>query len=171
MGIQIRPSLLLEEGKELLPEEGLYFYIYIYFYWSHLTSIHVFDCSGGVILCAHFYICTMVIWRGNFIVFHHVSWSVISHLCCWFHTQDNCFQVWYWRCYISLKGYGLILMIRISMMILLTSFFVLVLLSSGDVMIFLAWIFVGVLTLICSILVVECIYKVPVDKRVNHWVV
>ena len=47
-------------------------------------------------------------------------------------------------------------------------FFVLRLLSSGDVMILLAGIFVVVLTLIWYIMMVECIYKVTVDNGVNH---
>ena len=50
-------------------------------------------------------------------------------------------------------------------------FFVLRLLSSGDVMILLAGIFVVVLTLIWYIMMVECIYKVTVDNGVNHWMV
>ena len=56
------------------------------------------------------------------------------------------------------------------MLMLLTSVSVLVLLSRGDVMMFLDGIFVALLTLILFILVVECISKVPVDNRVNHQV-
>ena len=61
-----------------------------------------------------------------------------------------------------LELYGLILLTRISMLILLAIVYVLILLSSGAVMIFLDGIFVGVLTLIWSILMVECIFKFPV---------
>ena len=57
---------------------------------------------------------------------------------------------------------------KMSILILLNSVSVLVLLYIGAVMILLACIFVGVLTLIWSILIVECIYKVPVDNRVNY---
>ena len=68
----------------------------------------------------------------------------------------------------SLEGYGLILLTRISMLVLLTSVSLLVLLSSGAVMILLAGIFFGVLTLIWSILMVGCVSKFPVDNRFNH---
>ena len=64
----------------------------------------------------------------------------------------------------SLEGYGLILFT----MFWLTSVSVLVLLSRGDFMIFLAGVFVDVLALIWSILMVEFISKVSVDNRVNH---
>ena len=68
----------------------------------------------------------------------------------------------------SLEEYGLILLTRMSMMILLTSVSVLILLSIGTVTILLAGIFVGVLTFIWSILVVECISKAPVENRFNN---
>ena len=67
-----------------------------------------------------------------------------------------------------LEGYGLILLTRISMLVFLTSVSVLVLLSRGDFMILMAGIFVGVLTLIWSIMIVECISKFSVENRVNH---
>ena len=54
------------------------------------------------------------------------------------------------------------------MMMLLASVSVLILLYSGALIIFLAGIFVGVLTLIWSILMVEFISKVPVDNVVNN---
>ena len=50
----------------------------------------------------------------------------------------------------------------------LTSVYVLVLLSRGDLMILLDGIFVGVLTLIWSFLMVECITKVLVENRFNN---
>ena len=78
------------------------------------------------------------------------------------------FQVWDLICSISLEGYGLIFLTSMSMLMFLTSVSVLVLLSSGTVMIFMDGIFVGVLTFIWSIVMVECIYKVSVDNRVNH---
>ena len=68
----------------------------------------------------------------------------------------------------SLEVSGSILLTRMSMLMLLISVSVMVLLSSGAVMILLAGIFVGGLTLIWSILMVEYIYKVPVDNRVNY---
>ena len=68
----------------------------------------------------------------------------------------------------SLEGSGLILLTKMSILILLNSVSVLVILYIGAAMILLACIFVGALTLIWSILMVECIYKVPVDNRVNH---
>ena len=68
----------------------------------------------------------------------------------------------------SLKGSGLILLTSMFTLIFLTIVYVMVLLSSGAVMILLAGIFVGGLTLIWSILMVEYIYKVPVDNRVNY---
>ena len=54
------------------------------------------------------------------------------------------------------------------MLVLFTSVDMLVLLSNGAVMIFMDGIFVGVLTLIWSILMVECISKVPVDNGINN---
>ena len=67
-----------------------------------------------------------------------------------------------------LEGYGLILLTRMSMLMFLTSVYVLVLLYSGSMVILLAGIFGSVLTLIWSILMVEYISKVPVDNRVNN---
>ena len=67
-----------------------------------------------------------------------------------------------------LEESGLNFLTRMSMLMLLTSVSLLLQLSSGDVMILLAGIFVGVMTLIWSILMVEFIYKAPVDNRVNH---
>ena len=57
---------------------------------------------------------------------------------------------------------------RMSILVLLTIVSGLVLLSRGDLVIFIASIFVGVLILIWSILMVECISKVSVENRVNH---
>ena len=57
----------------------------------------------------------------------------------------------------SLEGYGLILLTRMSILMLLTSVYVMLLLYSGAVMIFLDGVFVGELTLIWSVLMVECI--------------
>ena len=54
----------------------------------------------------------------------------------------------------SLEGYGLILLTRISMLMLLASFAVMILFYSGSVLVLLTGIFVGVLTLIWSILMV-----------------
>ena len=54
------------------------------------------------------------------------------------------------------------------MLMFLTSVSVLILLSSGAVMIFLTGIFVGGSTLIWSILMVECISKVPVENGFNN---
>ena len=56
-----------------------------------------------------------------------------------------------------LEGSELIFLIRMSMLMFLVSVSLLVLLYSGDVMIFLDGVFVGELTLIWSILMVECI--------------
>ena len=52
------------------------------------------------------------------------------------------------------------------MLVLFASFSVITLLSSG-VLVFLTGVFVSVLMLIWSILMVECIYKVPVDNGFN----
>ena len=71
----------------------------------------------------------------------------------------------------SLEGYGLILLTRIYMLMLLASFSMLILLSSGAVLEFLNDIFVGVFTLIWSILMVECISKAPVDNGFNNLMV
>ena len=68
----------------------------------------------------------------------------------------------------SLEGYGLILLTRISVLMLPVSVSVLIMLSIVVVMIFLTDIFVGVLTLIWSIFMVEFISKVPVDNIFNH---
>ena len=68
----------------------------------------------------------------------------------------------------SLEGYGLVLLYRISSLVLLASVSFMVLLSSCAVVILLTRIFVVVLTLIWSILMVECISKVTVDNGVNH---
>ena len=54
------------------------------------------------------------------------------------------------------------------MLILLASVSVLILLSSGAVLVFLTEIFVGVLTLMWSIHMVESISKVPVDNGSNN---
>ena len=71
----------------------------------------------------------------------------------------------------SLEGSGLILLTRISMLKFLASAYVLILLSSGGVLVFLTVFFVGVLKLIWYILIVECISKVPVDNGFNHLMV
>ena len=68
----------------------------------------------------------------------------------------------------SLEKYGLIQFTMIYMLVFLASVSVLILLSCGVLMIFLDGIFVDVLTLIWSILLVGCIPKVPVDKRLYH---
>ena len=69
-------------------------------------------------------------------------------------TKTIFFQVWDQRCSMYLEGSGLILLTRMSMLMLLTSVYVLVLFYRDDLMIFLAGIFVGVLTLIWSIIMV-----------------
>ena len=68
----------------------------------------------------------------------------------------------------SLERSGLILLTRISILILLASVSVLILLSSGAVLVFMSGIVVDVLTLIWSILMVECISKVTVDNGFNN---
>ena len=68
----------------------------------------------------------------------------------------------------SLEGYGLILLTRMSMLMLFTSVSVLILSSSDAVMILPAGFFVDVLTLIWSILMVEFISKVPDYNGINH---
>ena len=68
----------------------------------------------------------------------------------------------------SLEGYGLILLTRISMLMLLAIVSVLILLYSGDVLVFLTGVFAGVLTLIWSILMAKCIPKFSVDNGFNH---
>ena len=35
------------------------------------------------------HICTLILWKGNFIVLHHFALIVLSHLCCWVHIQEN----------------------------------------------------------------------------------
>ena len=67
----------------------------------------------------------------------------------------------------SLERSGLILLTSISMLMLLANVSAMILLSSGTVLVFLTGIFVGVLKLIWSILMVECISKVPVDNGFN----
>ena len=67
-----------------------------------------------------------------------------------------------------LEGSGLMLLTSIYMLMLLTSFSVLLLLYRGNLIIFLAGILVGFLTLIWSIMIVECISKFSTDNRVNH---
>ena len=64
----------------------------------------------------------------------------------------------------SLERSGLILLT----IFWLTSISVLVMLSRGDFMIFLAGISVGVLTLIWYILMVEFISKISIDNRFNY---
>ena len=54
------------------------------------------------------------------------------------------------------------------MLMLLDSVYVLILLSSGAVLVLLAGIFADVLTLIWSILMVEFITKIPVDNGFNN---
>ena len=68
----------------------------------------------------------------------------------------------------SLERSGLVLLNRMSMLMFLTSVSVLVILSSGALMIFMARIFVGLLMLIWSILMAECISKLRVHNRLNH---
>ena len=110
MGIQIGLSLLLGEGKEFLPEEILCFWIYIHFYWSHLALIHVCDCYEGFFLWLPLHVCTIVLWRENFIVFHNIAWAVIF------------FRGNYWRCFMSLEGYRFILSTSMSMLMFLPVF-------------------------------------------------
>ena len=54
------------------------------------------------------------------------------------------------------------------MLIVLASVYMLILLSSGDVLLFLTDIYVGLLMLVWSILMVECISKVPVESGFNN---
>ena len=68
------------------------FWIYLCFYWIPLDVIHVCGCYGGVVLCVTFHIFKMVLWRGNYIGFHHVSLTVLLHLCCWVHIQDSFYR-------------------------------------------------------------------------------
>ena len=56
----------------------------------------------------------------------------------------------------------------IPVLILFTSVSVLVLLSSVNVLVMLTGYFVGVLTLIWSILMMECISKISVDNGFTH---
>ena len=67
-----------------------------------------------------------------------------------------------------LEGYGLILLTRISVLILLASFSVMIMLSNGALLVFLTVILVGMLTLIWSILMVECISKVSAYNGLNN---
>ena len=55
-----------------------------------------------------------------------------------------------------------------SVLILLTSFSALVMLSSVSVLVQLNGVFLGGLTLIWSIMMLECISKIPVDYGYNH---
>ena len=156
-------------GQAIFAWGGPVFGVYICFYWIPLDMIHVCGCCGGVVLWVPFHIFTMVLWRGNSIGFNHVPLTGPSHLCCWVHIQDSFFQVWDWRCPGYLEGYGLILLTRISVLMLLVSVYVMILLFSVAVLVLLNGIFFGVLTLIWSILMAECISKVPVDNGFNHW--
>ena len=61
MGLQIGLSLLLDKGEELLPDEGLCFCMYLYFYWIPLALIHICEFSKGVVLWVTLYVCTMVL--------------------------------------------------------------------------------------------------------------
>ena len=54
------------------------------------------------------------------------------------------------------------------MFMFLASVSVLILLSGGAVLVFWTEHFAGVLTLIWSIMMVECISKIPVDNGFNH---
>ena len=68
----------------------------------------------------------------------------------------------------SLEVSLLMFLTMIYMLIMFTSVSVLILLYSGAVMVLMSVILVGALTLIWSILMVECIYTVPVYNGVNH---
>ena len=68
----------------------------------------------------------------------------------------------------SMEGYGLIMLTKISMLMSLASVSMLIMLSSDAMLGLLTGIFVGALTLIWSILMVECILKVPVDNGFNN---
>ena len=54
------------------------------------------------------------------------------------------------------------------MLIVLASVYMLILLSSGDVLLFLSDTYVGVLMLVCFILMVKFISKVPVENGFNN---
>ena len=71
----------------------------------------------------------------------------------------------------SLEGYGFILLTSIYMLMLLASVSVMLMLSSGTVIGLLTGILFGVLKLISSILMVECISKVPVYNGFNNLMV
>ena len=62
MGIQIGLSLLLDEGAQLLLEEGLCFWTYIYFYLGYFALIHVL-----IVLKELFsgYLCMHVQWSSK----------------------------------------------------------------------------------------------------------
>ena len=67
-----------------------------------------------------------------------------------------------------MKVYGLILLTSISVLILLTSVSMLVLLNSVSMLVLLTGVFVGVLTLICSIMMLEYIAKISDDNGFNN---
>ena len=56
----------------------------------------------------------------------------------------------------------------ISMLILLSSVYMLLMLSSVYLLLLMTGIFVGVLTPIWSILMLECIFKIIFDNGFNH---
>ena len=71
----------------------------------------------------------------------------------------------------SLEGYWLILLTRVSMLMLLISVSVLILFYSGAVLVLMTGIFVGGFTIIWLIIMVERTSKVPVDNGFNHLMV
>ena len=65
------------------------YFLCIFFNWSPLAVIHVCDCSEGIFIWVPLHLCKMVLWRENYLEFHHVALIFISHLCCWIQNQYN----------------------------------------------------------------------------------
>ena len=111
------------------------------FYWSPLVMFHFCDCSEGAVLWLTF-LCEEWSSEGKIIYFPIFLYYQFSHTFFVNFTPNTVlFQVWYSWGPGYLKGYGLIL---------LTSVFVFVMLTNVSV---------GVLMLIWSILMFECIEK------------
>ena len=75
-----RTEFTFGKGRENVAWGGPVFLYVSFFYCSPLVVIHVCDCSEGFFLWVPFYVCTMVLWMDNYLVFRHAALKIVSHI-------------------------------------------------------------------------------------------
>ena len=140
-------------------------FIFIEFLWSW----YIFYCSELLVLWVPLHVFAMVFWRENSLLFYHIALAFSHTFVDKSESNKVFFQLWDWWFPGYLKGYGLILLTSIPVLIPLTSVSVLILLYSISVLVLLTGVFLGVLTLMWSILMLEFISRMHVDNGLNRW--